>query len=1111
MVPPSPVRVTPRNHPLTKRHRVLAELGSLLLLIVLLTEGPVAGRRELSLGDRIDCQRTIERVYYGHQQGATRAFEEAVSEGLLEQMVRTSLKQSVALEEMWSTPVKALMLEAEVARIRRASRLPGRLEEIEEALGHDPLLVQECFARPVLVERLSRNFYDYDERVHGQTRHHAEELREQLVQGRLDPREPHPWRGVMEEHLEEKRAGHAASLIELGENISRVGEDADAFVVDATLPGTSDRTSVARYRVSKRPWSEWWREVEGRFDESRAVTVASSDRSVIQQSRAAGSDPACLADDIWDNGSLDVQPLWTEGPGIWTGTHMLVGGGEGGRPVLKYDPLTDTWSTSAIPSPVNQVRHTAVWTGSVMIVWGGGSAGVNTGGRYDPIADTWAPTSLVNAPSPRWGHTAVWTGSRMIVWGGSTTNTGGLYDPETDTWTPTSTVNAPEPRLEHTAVWTGHRMIVWGGGAPGVGYVTGGQYDPLADTWVPTSTLNVPEKRSGHGAIWTGTDMLVWGGAWADAIQTGGRYDPVTETWRPMSTEAAPQGRFNHTALWTGQVMVVWGGEIFWGGAEGGGRYDPATDTWAPISRINEPDPRRKYAAVWTGDRMVVFGGRDPSPFILRVLPTGGRYDPVNDVWSPTSSTANSPTPRTGHRAVWTGNEMIVWGGCDLYYNAFASGGRYDPLTDSWKSTTILGAPEGRCGHGMVWAGDEMLVWGGDHRIFNASKVLATGGRYDPVSDTWRTISNVGAPQARSNLSALWTGERMIVWGGGGIGEARILNSGAIYDPRADSWTPMTTVGAPEGRYFHSAVWTGDRMVVWGGDTGTGRASYQTGGRYDPATDTWQSMSQVGSPGPRVGHATAWTGEEMFVFSGSTCSISCPQLNSGALYDPRLDTWRSISQAGAPPPKIDPTGIWTGREVLAWGPAGGGRYDPATDSWRPMSSLNAPSGPLGSIRAVWTGTHMIAYGGSGYGGRYVALDDPDDDADGSTACGGDCDDADAATHPGAEELCDGKDNDCDGLVPPAETDADGDGYMACGGDCNDGNPRANPSTAELPGNAEDENCDGVLSCDPAVVWKNRGQFIGCIARACEGLVENRTITREECDALIAKAARLTLR
>jgi hypothetical protein len=68
-----------------------------------------------------------------------------------------------------------------------------------------------------------------------------------------------------------------------------------------------------------------------------------------------------------------------------------------------------------------------------MIVWGGFgqvSSDVATGGQYNPIANSWTPTTTAGAPTARDAHTAVWTGSKMIVWGSGAsggTNTGGLY------------------------------------------------------------------------------------------------------------------------------------------------------------------------------------------------------------------------------------------------------------------------------------------------------------------------------------------------------------------------------------------------------------------------------------------------------------------------------------------------------------------------------------------------------------------------------------------------------------------------------------------------------------------------------------------------------------
>ncbi|MFY0540514.1 MopE-related protein [Nannocystis pusilla] len=92
----------------------------------------------------------------------------------------------------------------------------------------------------------------------------------------------------------------------------------------------------------------------------------------------------------------------------------------------------------------------------------------------------------------------------------------------------------------------------------------------------------------------------------------------------------------------------------------------------------------------------------------------------------------------------------------------------------------------------------------------------------------------------------------------------------------------------------------------------------------------------------------------------------------------------------------------------------------------------------------------------------------DGDGDGhyAVACGGDdCDDEDSASHPGASEVCDGRDNDCDAAVPADEVDGDGDGVRLCAGDCDDADPARWPGAEELPDDCIDNDCDG--EGDPA--------------------------------------------
>ncbi len=89
---------------------------------------------------------------------------------------------------------------------------------------------------------------------------------------------------------------------------------------------------------------------------------------------------------------------------------------------------------------------------------------------------------------------------------------------------------------------------------------------------------------------------------------------------------------------------------------------------------------------------------------------------------------------------------------------------------------------------------------------------------------------------------------------------------------------------------------------------------------------------------------------------------------------------------------------------------------------------------------------------------------PDLDGDGFTLCDGDCDDADATIYPGAPELCDGVDNDCDGEVPDSEVDDDGDGFSECQGDCDDTDSSIYPGAPEIC-DGIDNDCDGLVDTD----------------------------------------------
>jgi len=636
----------------------------------------------------------------------------------------------------------------------------------------------------------------------------------------------------------------------------------------------------------------------------------------------------------------------------------------------------DEWlGRSAATVVPGRAVHTSVWTGEEMIIWGGEGPGVSydSGGRFLVKSNRWTATSTVNAPANRSQHGAVWTGTEMIVWGGyngSYLQSGGRYNPTTDSWQATSTTGAPAARSAAAVIWTGSEMIIWSGnGAGNVLQGNGALYNPVTDTWRPMSSSGAPSARGGVHAVWTGTEMLIWGGHNNSAVlNDGALYNPATDTWRPVSALNAPSARtWVLTPVWTGTELIVWGGanlslsQTFNTGA----RYNPTTDTWTTVATTGAPSGRNRAVMVWTGKEMVVFGGATGAG-TGTYSNTGASYNPVTDTWAPMTTTG-APGARVHHSAVWTGASVLVYGGfsgsshnqdCTSYSPEFG----FQTITGEWL-VEYFGS-DYRHNPAALEATDA----DGD-AASNLEEFLGNSDPTDaesfPLTGEWLQRANNTVVPGRSIYVSAWTGKEMLIWGGEGIGIS--YGNGARYKPGSNTWTPMATANAPQNRSRHAGVWSGTELIVWGGYNG---ANLRTGGRYNPQTDTWQATSLTGAPTARAYPAMVWTGTEAIVWGGDAGGTI---YDDGAIYNPVTDTWRTMNQSGAPSSRSLPAHVWTGTEMIVWGGGivGGQRgdgaaYNPATDTWRTISSVNAPSARAWLLQSVWTGTEMIVWGGANH-------------------------------------------------------------------------------------------------------------------------------------------------
>ena len=414
-------------------------------------------QRTLTFAERVAYQRAIEDVYWRHRiwprnrgerPDPKPSLDAVMSQAQLEKKVADYLRKSKALEDYWQRPITAEQLQAEMDRMAQHTRQPDVLQEIFEALGNDPFVIAECLARPALAERLLTSWYAYDERIHGELKQRAEaEFRSHPAVEQMKQILPgaawHSDAGAVSEKYNE---------IELVKSES--GESVEQAVVAATLPNEQlageapalqRQDAIHSLKLNSREWDETVERLTAAFKVRRSRLVGTFKSSPRDESvRPADADmPAhsknSAAEDYESLPVGKVSLLQEEETRLYA-TAILSKGNDR----LKLATVSwlkesfESWLAKAENQMPNGIRAPAGSYTLPKISEGGGC-----------IDDTW--TATAGAPAARAYHTAIWTGSEMIVWGGNDQNsngldTGGRYSPATDSWIFTATTNAPQAR-----------------------------------------------------------------------------------------------------------------------------------------------------------------------------------------------------------------------------------------------------------------------------------------------------------------------------------------------------------------------------------------------------------------------------------------------------------------------------------------------------------------------------------------------------------------------------------------------------------------------------------------------------------------------------------------
>lgn len=304
-------------------------------------------------------------------------------------------------------------------------------------------------------------------------------------------------------------------------------------------------------------------------------------------------------------------------------------------------------------------------------------------------------------------------------------------------------------------------------------------------------------------------------------------------------------------------------------------------------------------------------------------------------------------TPRVGASVVWTGHEVIVWGGYDSFNRPQRDGAAFDPVLGSWRPMPA-GPARDASARGVRSQTQVVFV--------STSQTL----QYDPRSRRWRTRSPLPLPDGHRVADHVIAIDDAVV----AITEPRDGQPSAVFalEADADAWTRLPDVPVPLRR-GHVVLGARGRLLV----IGRPRDGQDATVALDPA-DTpaaWRAIDTPPAlPDDLVALAAAAAPDGAILLWGTRASDGSGERAYASVHDRR--GWRDID-AGPLRPTRTETVVWTGDRMLVWSRVGnvGASFDLESGRWTP---LPRPPGPDLVQNPISTGSELFVWGVLGSGG-----------------------------------------------------------------------------------------------------------------------------------------------